>query len=134
MMNYPVDEIIQLTIIAMGDLTSRKTETVIRFVNDEYLEEMELDKVSDSYPCSKKVHYGNKIQNVTFHLLDLWENDEYSPMAEEYTRDFHHFALVYAIDSYLSLNFLEDALQKIGQDQEIGERPVYMTMLEVIVM
>ena len=124
-----VDEDIVLTVIVTGHINSRKGGVVQRFITGKYLEKFD-PTIEDSYHCKRKIGYNNEIKTVTFSILDvLLINDKYKVLAHDWTRESRHFILVYSIDSYASLIFLEDIIKHIARVHEIYEEPVYVTIV-----
>ena len=131
MMSHTTDEDIVLKVIVMGSPVSRKSGVVARFITDKYLEVLD-PTIEDSYHCRKKISYNNETKNVSFSLLDVSLNYNYTAylgLAEDYTRESNHFAFVYSIDSYESFHFLEDAIKMIAISHEFWEDPLYITVI-----
>ena len=129
MMDYSVTEDIVLKIVVLGDFASRKSGIVFRFITDKYVEELD-PTIEDSYHCKKQICYNNETKNITFSLsIVLHTYDPYRCLGEDYTRESSHFAFVYSIDSHHSLDFLDDILIRIARSREIGEEPIFITVI-----
>ena len=131
-MEYTVDGDTVLEINVMGHLISRRSGVVYRFIFDKCLDELDHDHdppTKEDYDYKRKIVYNNEIKSVTFSIVDVVQiYNEY-----RYQRldlgDFQHFVLVYSIDSYSSFECLKHSIKRIGRTHEIGEEPVYITLI-----